>query len=329
MTANRKADEAPVRQFQVTSGSQDKGVRLDRFLADGLPELSRSHLKRLIETGHLVAGGRTITDPSMRVKPGLCFTLSVPAAKPAEPEAQAIPLTIPYEDNDLLVIDKPAGLVVHPAPGNPDRTLVNALIEHCGESLSGIGGVARPGIVHRLDKDTSGLLIVAKNDLAHRSLANQLQSRRLKRIYLALVWGAPAPAAGRIEGNIGRNPKNRKKMAVLPHGGRPAATHYALRSHFAAVASLVECRLETGRTHQIRVHLAHRGHPLLGDPVYGRKRPPAGLAPAVADAIGAFRRQALHAHAIEFEHPRDGRTLCFKSDLPKDFRGLVKILEKI
>ena len=321
--------ETPPRQCHLTGDSRDKGVRLDKFLADHGPELSRSHAKRLIEAGHLVSDGRTITDPNMRVKPGQCFTLTVPAAVAAEPEGQAIPLDIPYEDSDLLVIDKPAGLVVHPAPGNPDRTLVNALISHCGGSLSGIGGVARPGIVHRLDKDTSGLLIVAKNDLAHRALAEQLQSRQLKRIYLALVWGVPVPIHGRIEAPIGRNPKNRKKMAVVARGGRPAATNYRLRARFGDVASLVECRLETGRTHQIRVHLAHLGHPLLGDPVYGRRRPPGGLPAAVATAIEAFSRQALHAHEIGFNHPKSGKALSFKSALPNDFKDLIEKLETI
>jgi len=334
MTTKNKTDETTPRdpsprQFQMTGDGRDKGVRLDKFLADHGPELSRSHAKRLIEAGHLVSDGWTITDPNMRVKPGQRFVLTVPAVVPAKPEGQAIPLDIPYEDNDLLVIDKPAGLVVHPAPGNPDGTLVNALIRHCGKSLSGIGGVARPGIVHRLDKDTSGLLIVAKNDTAHRGLAEQLQSRQLKRIYLALVWGVPVPIHGRIEAAIGRNPKNRKKMAVLTRGGRPAATNYRLRARFGDVASLIECRLETGRTHQIRVHLAHLGHPLLGDPVYGRRRPPARLPPAVATAIEAFSRQALHAHRIGFIHPKSGKALSFESNLPNDFNRLIKYLELI
>ncbi|MCE2510204.1 MAG: RluA family pseudouridine synthase [Alphaproteobacteria bacterium] len=319
---------APARRLRLTPSSREKGDRLDRFLAGAAPELSRSRLKRLIETGQLRLGGRTITDPSYRVKPGESYTLDVPAAVPATPEAQAISLSIPYEDDDLLVIDKPAGLVVHPAPGNPDRTLVNALLHHCGESLSGIGGVARPGIVHRLDKDTSGLMLAAKNDTAHRSLAAQLAAHRLQRVYLALVAGMPAPASGLIDRPIGRHPKQRKKMAVLSRGGKPARTRYKVVQRFGRAFSLVECRLETGRTHQIRVHLAALGHPQIGDPVYGGRRPPpAGLAESAALALQAFNRQALHAHVIGFDHPRDGKRLDFKSPLPKDFAGLIKSLE--
>jgi 23S rRNA pseudouridine1911/1915/1917 synthase len=228
---------------------------------------------------------------------------------------------------DLIVIDKPAGLVVHPAPGNPDQTLVNALIAHCGASLSGIGGVARPGIVHRLDKDTSGLMIAAKTDLAHQGLAEQFQAHgrdgRLVRAYQAFVWGMPAPAAGRIEAPIGRNPKNRKAFAVT-RSGKPAITHYKTLAGLGP-ASLVECRLETGRTHQIRVHMAHLGHPLLGDPVYGGRRTGAGAAARVlAKSLG---RQALHAAELGFIHPRSGKRLLFKSALPKDLALLRRSLE--
>lgn len=323
----KKERAVPSRRLRFTGSSRDKGVRLDRFLANAAPELSRNRLKQLIEAGRLVAGGRTITEPSYRVKPGETFTLSVPEVQAATPKAQAIPLSVLYEDADLLVIDKPAGLVVHPAPGNPDRTLVNALIHHCGESLSGIGGVARPGIVHRLDKDTSGLLIAAKNDLAHRALSAQLASRKLKRVYLALVHGVPVPASGKIDRPIGRHPKHRKKMAVLRSGGRAAQTHYRVVKRFGKLASLVECRLMTGRTHQIRVHLAHLGHPLIGDPVYGGRRLAAKLPAPAAQALAAFPRQALHAHVIGFDHPRGGKRLDFESTLPRDFEDLMQSLE--
>ncbi len=327
MTKAKNERAASSRRLRFTGSSRDKGVRLDRFLANAAPELSRNRLKQLIEAGQLSTSGRTITDPSYRVKPGETFTLTVPEVEPATPEAQAIPLSVLYEDADLLVVDKPAGLVVHPAPGNPDLTLVNALIHHCGESLSGIGGVARPGIVHRLDKDTSGLLIAAKNDIAHRALSGQLSSRKLKRVYLALVFGVPVPASGKIDRPIGRHPKHRKKMAVLRSGGRAAQTRYRVVRRFGQWLSLVECQLMTGRTHQIRVHLAHLGHPLVGDPVYGRRRLAANLPESVAQAIKAFPRQALHAHMIGFDHPRSEKRLDLESALPKDFADLMQSLE--
>ena len=302
-------------------------MRLDRFLASATSEFSRNRLKQLIEAGQLDADGRTITDPSYRVKPGEVFTLTVPKVQTATPEAQSIPLSVLYEDADLLVIDKPAGLVVHPAPGNPDHTLVNALIHHCGESLSGIGGVARPGIVHRLDKNTSGLLIAAKNDNAHRALSSQLQSRKLKRVYLALVFGVPMPARGVIDRPIGRNPNHRKKMAVVSAGGRVAKTRYRVLRRFGKVASLVECQLMTGRTHQIRVHLAALGHPLIGDQVYGNKHLATSLPDPLAQTLKAFPRQALHAHMIGFDSPRTGKRLDFKSSLPNDFTELMESLK--
>ena len=254
----------------VDTGPGDAGARLDKLLAGALADLSRSRIKALVLAGGLVAGGETITDPSYRVKPGQRFALTVPEPVPATPVGQDIALTVVYEDADLIVIDKPAGLVVHPAAGNHDRTLVNALIAHCGASLSGIGGVLRPGIVHRLDKDTSGLIVAAKNDVAHSSLAAQFADRSLTRVYRALVWGLPSPPVGEIEGAIGRSPRNRKKMAVMTRSGKPALTRYRLIEAFGAAASLVECRLATGRTHQIRVHMTHRGHPVIGDALYGR-----------------------------------------------------------
>ena len=249
-------------------------------------------MKSLILAGQVTSGGATITDPSYRVKPGESFTVSVPEPVAPLPRGQDIALAVVHEDSALIVIDKPAGMVVHPAPGNPDATLVNALISHCGDSLSGIGGVLRPGIVHRLDKDTSGLMVAAKTDAAHRALSEQFAKRTLSRIYLALVRGLPNPPKGVITGNIGRSPANRKKMAVL-HEGRPGG------------------RLETGRTHQIRVHLTHRGHPLIGDRLYGgAKTPP-------------FPRQALHAYKLAFLHPDSGETMRFEVALPADMQALI------
>ncbi|MGE4014166.1 MAG: RluA family pseudouridine synthase, partial [Alphaproteobacteria bacterium] len=240
-----------------------------------------------------------------------------------------IDLNIVYEDAHLVVIDKPAGMVVHPAAGNPDGTLVNALIAHCGGSLSGIGGVARPGIVHRIDKDTSGLLVVAKTDAAHQGLAAQFARHDLDRAYIALAWGVLRPASGTIEGAIGRSAANRKKMAVVHKGGKAARTDYRVLKRFGDALSLVECRLSTGRTHQIRVHLASRGHPLVGDPVYGgtQKSKAKALPPSIANRVLDFKRQALHAFRLGFKHPISGKTLSFESDLPSDLRELIYHLE--
>ncbi len=324
----------------------EAGERVDRWLAGRLPALSRSRLKSLIEAGALSTGGATIDEPSTRVKAGQRFRLAVPEAVPAVPEAQAAELTILHEDAELLVLDKPAGLVVHPAPGNPDRTLVNALLAHCGEAFAGIGGVRRPGIVHRLDKDTSGLMVVAKTERAHLALTRQFAERSIERQYLALAWGRPAvPAAragregegppagwGEIAGNIGRSPRNRKKMAVLASGGKPAVTRYRVEALYAGGAvSRLACRLLTGRTHQIRVHLASRGHPLLGDPLYGRARPAARMAlpPAAQAAVEGFARQALHAGRLGFSHPADGRWLGFDAPPPADLADLMARLESL
>ena len=253
----------------VAASAEDAGERLDRFLARRLSGLSRSRLKQLIETGRVSESGATLSDPSQKVKAGQVFQLDLPPVARATPLGQAMELAIVYEDEDLIVIDKPAGMVVHPAPGNPDKTLVNALIAHCGESLSGIGGERRPGIVHRLDKDTSGLLVAAKNDAAHQALAADFAARRIDRHYLAVVWGMPAPREGEIEGAIGRHPVDRKRMAVVSRGGRSALTRYRVVAALGLGASLVECRLATGRTLQIRVHLASIGHP-PGPPQPGR-----------------------------------------------------------
>ncbi|MFA7429505.1 MAG: RluA family pseudouridine synthase [Rhodospirillaceae bacterium] len=318
----------PLRSHLTTrpTTEEDGGARLDKWLADAVPDLSRSRLKALIEAGHVTIDGVTIEDASHRVKPGQIATVDVPEATTANPLPQPMPLEIVYEDDYLIVIDKPPGMVVHPAPGSPDGTLVNALLHHCGASLSGIGGVRRPGIVHRIDKDTSGLLVAAKSDTAHQGLSTQFSDRTVNRAYWALVWGTPRPSAGEVEGNIGRSPTNRQKMAVVKRGGKIALTRYRTVSSFLGGAvSLIECRLATGRTHQIRVHMAHVGHTLVGDPLYGSSRRKGITADAQAMVAG-FDRQALHAHLLGFVHPITGETLTFNSPLPEDMRALIERL---
>lgn len=314
----------------------ESGARLDRLLAAALPQYSRSRLKALIEDGRVDSAGATITEPSYRVKQGQRFAIFVPEALPATPAAQSIALSVVYEDGDVIVIDKPAGMVVHPAPGNFEGTLVNALLAHCGASLAGIGGVRRPGIVHRLDKDTSGLMVVAKTEVAHAALTRQFAARTVERAYAAVLWGAPRPGEGEIAGNIGRSPRNRKKMAVLASGGRPAVTRYRVERRFGTgtspAASLVECRLATGRTHQIRVHMAHRGNPVVGDTVYGggltgARR--AAVGPEASALIGRLGRQALHARTLGFVHPGSGEILRFVSELPRDINDLIGCLERL
>src|SRR5215467_4359986 len=316
----------------VLVAPDEAGERLDRVLAHHLAELSRSRLKMLIEAGAVEVDGHTIRDPSHRVNSGAAIKVNVPPPRPARPEPEPIPLKVVYEDDDMIVIDKPAGLVVHPAAGNWTGTLVNALIAHCGDSLSGVGGVKRPGIVHRLDKDTSGLMVVAKNDRAHQALARQFadhgRSGPLRRGYLAFVWGAPERPRGTIDKPIGRHPRSREKMAVRA-GGRPAVTHWEVLERYrghdgAPVASLIACRLETGRTHQIRVHLASIGHPLLGDAVYGGgfKTKATQLGEDARAALAALGRQALHAYLLGIEHPSQGRNLEFRSELPDDLLRL-------
>ncbi len=309
------------------------GERVDRTLALMLPERSRSELKRLITGGFLTGeDGRTVDLPSRRVKPGERFALRVPPAAAAGPEGERIPLAVVFEDEHLVVVDKPAGLVVHPAPGNPRGTLVNALIAHCGPSLKGIGGVLRPGIVHRLDKDTSGLLVAAKTARAHDGLAAGFAERSVARAYAAFVWGAPDPARGEIEGGIGRDRANRKRMAVVTAGGRPALTRYRTEARYAdGAAARLECRLATGRTHQIRVHLAWRGCPVIGDPVYGggpaRARRSA-LPPGPRAVAAGLGRQALHARLLGFRHPVTGEDMTFESALPDDLRILAGALRE-
>lgn len=314
-----------------------KGLRLDRTLAAELATagLSRARIQQLIRDGCCRLGDRPLTDPAFRLPAAGRITLDEPPPAPARPEPEAISLEIVHEDEDLIVIDKPAGLVVHPAAGNPDGTLVNALLHHCGDSLSGIGGIARPGIVHRIDKDTSGLMVAAKNDAAHHALARLFTAHRIERVYHAFVHGLPSPREGRIEGAIGRSPRDRKKMAVVESGGKPAATRYRVERSFAtargrAFAAHVTCRLETGRTHQVRVHMAHRGHPLIGDPLYaGRRRLPMGTDGPQGRFIDRFPRQALHAAVLGFVHPTSGREMRFESPLPEDLRRLEAALETI
>jgi len=319
----------------ITVAAEDRGQRLDRVLAVRIPALSRSRLKALILDGQVAIAGRTVRDPAQSVNSGDAVTVTLPPAEPAAPRGERIPLKIVYEDDAVIVIDKPAGLVVHPAAGHPRGTLVNALIAHCGDSLSGIGGVKRPGIVHRLDKDTSGLLVVAKTDKAHRALNRQFAAKDesgLERGYLAVVWGVPDRPRGTISAPIERHPHARDKQAVR-EGGRHAVTHWALRERYLGldgkpVASLLDLRLETGRTHQIRVHLAHIGHPILGDATYGAgfKTKAVRLGPEAQTVLTGLGRQALHAYLLSIIHPDTGQNLAFRSELPGDLRRLTHAL---
>lgn len=310
---------------------KDEGKqRLDKFLVGRLSPLTRTRIQALMDDHRLTCCNKIITSPSHKVKEGEVYTLHIPQIREATPQAENIPLAIIYEDEDLLVLNKPAGMVVHPAPGHRESTLVNALLAHCGESLSGIGGVRRPGIVHRLDKDTSGLMVVAKNDVAHHGLSTQFTNRTLTRSYWAFVWGSPHPASGIIEGDIGRSIKNRQKMAVVTKGGKPAITQYrVLRTFFAKDApsqsiSMVCCDLKSGRTHQIRVHMTHIGHPLVGDPVYGHA--PKWAKKAFDPAVVSFSRQALHAFELRFLHPRTGENMTFEAPLPLDLEMFLSFL---
>ncbi|MBR0551902.1 RluA family pseudouridine synthase [Stakelama marina] len=306
-------------EAQISEGAH--GWRLDRALAQALPSISRERLKALIASGQVVdPKGVPTRDPSKKASAGTIFSITIPAPEPAHNEPQQIALDIVYEDEDLIVVDKPAGMVVHPAAGNPDGTLVNALLHHCAGQLSGIGGVARPGIVHRIDKDTSGLIVAAKHDRAHEGLARQFKAHTIDRRYIAIVNGQLTQGEGVIEASLARSPANRKKVAIVP-GGKHAVTRYRLLSPLKE-AAMVECRLETGRTHQIRVHMASIGHPLLGDPVYGRPRP---AHRALLETLG-FRRQALHAARLGFIHPINSNALAFDSEIPADMQELFNQL---
>jgi 23S rRNA pseudouridine1911/1915/1917 synthase len=324
---------------EVSAGAEHAGGRLDRFLALGLPDLSRSRLQALIRAGAVMRNGLVVLDVGLKVKAGERYTVRVPPPEAAEPEPQVMPLAVVYEDAHLIVIDKPAGLAVHPGPGHASGTLVNALIAHCGASLSGIGGVKRPGIVHRLDKDTTGLLVVAKTDAAHRGLAQQFAAHgadgRLERGYRAIVWGAPERPSGTIEAPLARSAANRTKIAVVRAGaGRRAVTRYEVLERFVAAggakpaASLLRLVLETGRTHQVRVHLSHIGHPLIGDATYGAgfKASARRLNAQAQAALAELGRQALHAAELAFVHPVSGKRIKFSSPLPPDMARLLAAL---
>lgn len=308
--------------IEGTLGPEHCGQRLDKALAEA-SGLSRQRVQALMDQGRVTLDGRAASQTSLKLTGGEVYAIAVPEAAPARAQAQDIPLAIVFEDEHLIVVDKPAGLVVHPAAGNPDGTLVNALLHHCKGQLSGIGGVARPGIVHRIDKDTSGLLVVAKTDAAHEGLAAQFADHSIERAYRAVVAGHPAPPAGTVTGAIGRSSRDRKKMALVEQGrGKHAVTHYRTLERLGE-AALVECRLETGRTHQVRVHMSSIGHPLLGDPVYGRSS--ARFRPALSAAH--FSRQALHAAELGFVHPVTQERLRFVSEMPADMRELIDALD--
>lgn len=305
----------------------EKNMRLDKFLAIRLPQMSRSRLQKLIKDGNVECEDIVIADNSFKVRDGDSYQITVPPAKEADPEPENIELNIVYEDDDLIVVNKPAGMTVHPAAGAYNGTLVNALLYHCRDNLSGIGGVKRPGIVHRIDKDTSGLLVVAKNDFAHNFLSLQFAEHSIERTYMAVVYGVFGELSGRIEGNIGRSPFDRKKMALLESGGKFAVTNYKTLKIFAKAASLVQCNLETGRTHQIRVHLSSRGHALIGDKVYVKNKKSELLLPTeLKNYVNNFPRQALHAKSLGFVHPKTGKFMQFDSELPRDMSELVSKL---
>lgn len=333
--------EAP-ETYTLHPGPEAGGERLDRYLSEAIAALSRSRCKALIEAGHLTLDGETVTDPKHKVRAGGAYVLSPPEPEPATPQAENIPLDILFEDADLIVIDKAAGMTVHPAAGNWTGTLVNALLHHCADSLSGIGGVQRPGIVHRLDKDTSGVMVVAKSDRAHQALSERFAAHDVERAYLAVVRGGPKPRAGRLETRLARSSHDRKKFAVIaePAGkaGKHAVTNYQTLAAYGQepgkgvgtpVASLVECRLETGRTHQIRIHMAHLGCPLLGDPLYGRGRASTLIRLDEDKTFKDFRRQALHAAILGFDHPVTGEPLRFETAPPKDMQRLIAFLERL
>lgn len=347
--------------IRITPSREQVGRRIDRLLADAIGTISRSRVKTLIEEGALsrtdsasstwATGGVSVgsgdvsrsqttedafshhgipvTEPAEPARAGTTYTLMLPEPVAATPLPQAIPFPILYEDRDLIVLDKPAGLVVHPAPGNREGTLVNALLAHCGPGFTGIGAEKRPGIVHRLDKDTSGVMVVAKTQLANDVLSAAFAARDLERAYLALCWGLPTPLTGEIEGAIGRDKRDRKRMAVVSHGGKAALTRYRVIRGYASSAALMECHLASGRTHQIRVHMSAHGHPIVGDPLYLRRIPAAskGLPDGLRHALLDFPRQALHAASLGFSHPRTGQSMRFETPPPEDMRALIGLLE--
>jgi 23S rRNA pseudouridine1911/1915/1917 synthase len=313
--------EAGIGPVELTAGAADDGRRLDRFLADRLPQMSRSRLQALVREGCLRQGLRVIDEPGHRVKPGDGFTLAVPAPRVGTPAAESHELEVLFEDEHLIVLVKPAGMVVHPAPGHAGGTLVNALMAHCGTSLSGIGGVLRPGIVHRLDREVSGVMVAAKHDRAHVGLAGQFGVHSIARVYEAIVWGVPGTAAGTVDRPLGRHPVDRKRMAIVPRGGKCAVTHWRLLDAVGLRAARMEFRLETGRTHQIRVHAASLGHPILGDRLYGRGRD--AKLPAEIRALG---RILLHARKLGFTHPVTGAVMAFDVPPPGRFEAILELL---
>ena len=328
--------------IEIEATEAEAGERLDRFLATACPDLSRTRVKALISDGAVSVDGRVETDPAAKARAGAIYRLALPEPEPADPQPEAIPLTVLFEDADLLVLDKAAGMTVHPAAGNWTGTLVNAVLHHCAGSLSGIGGVQRPGIVHRLDKDTSGVMVVAKSDRAHQGLAARFAEHDVERAYLAVVRGGLRPRAGTIETRLVRSGLDRKKFTVEAdldsEAGKLAITHYEVlrpwgqepeASIGTPLASLVECRLETGRTHQIRVHMAHMGCPLLGDPVYGKGKPASLMRADASGTVRAFNRQALHAAVLGFEHPVTGEPLRFETDPPEDMAALIAALDRL
>ena len=321
--------------YSVCVDVESVGLRLDKFIDKNIESLSRTRIKNLMEQGYLFdkITGSPINEPSRKVKTGESFELFEPEAISAEPKPENIPLDIVFEDEHLIIVNKPAGMVVHPANGHEGGTLVNALLHHSKDSLSGIGGVKRPGIVHRIDKDTSGLLVVAKNDQAHKGLSILFHDHDIERSYKAIVKGRIQPPMGMVEGNIARHPNNRKKMAVSKDRGKTAITHYKTDKIFKLgninLASAITCTLETGRTHQVRVHMAHMGHPLLGDQVYGRKLgKPKGASQELQEALDKFARQALHAAVLGFKHPISKEKLRFEAPLPPDMKKLMKLLDQ-
>ena len=316
--------------YELMVSADDNGLRLDRWLTDNVPDMSRNRIQALINEGQLTGPLGAVDDASKKIQAGEQYQLTIPPPIPAEPEPEDIPLTVLYEDDHLIVIDKPPGLVVHPAPGHATGTLVHALLHHCEGSLSGIGGVTRPGIVHRLDKDTSGVMVCAKSDVVHRGLVEQFQVHSIDRAYMAVVWGLPSPAQGRIETRIGRDPHNRKRMAVVKSGGKEAITDYKVIRPVGSVGALVDCHLFTGRTHQIRVHMLSIGNSLIGDPTYlPRSRSKKMCEPEIQERVGAYKYQALQAYRLGFEHPISHQEMKFEIDLSKDIQKLISSLDQI
>lgn len=318
-------------EIELKVSADADGQRLDRWLTAEIDDLSRNRLQALIADGMITTDGdRIVTDASKKIRTGQRYIVTVPPPIPARPQPEDIPLDVIFEDEHLIIIDKPIGLVLHPSPGHFTGTLVNALLHHCAGSLSGIGGVTRPGIVHRLDKDTSGIMVCAKSDRAHQGLVEQFQVHSIERAYRAVAWGMPSPRAGRIENNIGRDPKNRKRMAVVSGGGKHAITDYKVVRPVGSMAALVDCHLFTGRTHQIRVHMKSIGHPLIGDPVYAAHMTARKIKdPVIRGMVSAYNNQALQAYKLGFIHPVTSEQVKFEAEISKDISSLMTIIEPL